>query len=240
SGRPLAEAIAHGREAVALLALTDDEFWLSQALFTLSYCCIFAGDFDASLEAATQLGEFGDSTGLRRAQANAGMLAGLAYAMKGEGQRAVELCAQARQISPDDFETAFILACLGRAHQASADLARAVSSLEKAVALADRVRSIQFRAWFRTMLGEAYLLNGQIEQAQAILREALNISVKVGFMIGVGLSRFLLGRVALANGIQDEAQTAFKDAIGHLDAVGARFELERAKSELSKIAHVAG
>jgi len=240
SGRPLAEAVAHGREAAALLALTDDGFWLSQALFTLSYCCIFAGDFDASLEAATQLGEFGDSTGLRRAQANAGMLAGLAYAMKGEGQRAVELCEQALQISPDDFETAFILACLGRAHQANADLARAVSSLEQAVALADRVRSIQFRAWFRTMLGEAYLLNGQIEQAQAILREALNISVKVGFIIGIGLSRFLLGRVALANGIQDEAQAAFKDAIGHLDAVGARFELERAKSELYKIARVAG
>jgi len=128
----------------------------------------------------------------------------------------------------------------GRAHQANADFASAVSSLEKAVSLADRVRSIQFRAWFRTMLGEAYLINGQLEQAQRVLREALETSLKVSFILGIGLSRFLLGRVALENGVPGEAQAALKEAIDYLDAVGARFDLERAKAELHKIARVPG
>lgn len=70
----------------------------------------------------------GDSSGLRRAQANAAMLAGLAHAIRGEGSHAVELCERALEISPDDFETAFILACLGKACEQTGDLARALGA----------------------------------------------------------------------------------------------------------------
>ena len=86
--RPLDEAVAHAREAASLLQHADDRFWLSQALFTLSYCCTFAGDFDAALDAARQLDTFGNATGNRRAQANAAMLTGLALAVKGQGEAA--------------------------------------------------------------------------------------------------------------------------------------------------------
>jgi tetratricopeptide (TPR) repeat protein len=240
SGRPLSEAVSHGREASKHLALTDDGFWLSQALFTLSYCCIFAGDFDSALDAAERLTEFADATGIRRAQANAGMLAGLAHAMRGDGTLAVELCERALSISPDDFETAFILACLGRAYQETADLPRAVSSLEKAVAMADRVRSVQFCAWFRAMLGEAYLANGQIDEARGTLEGALDASVKIGFVVGAGLSRFLLGRIALAEGNPDEAKVVIKEAILDLGAVGAAFDLGRANAALHEISELCG
>ena len=181
-----------------MLERTDDRFWLSQALFTLSYCCIFAGDFDSALEAAARLNEFGDAAGIRRAQANAAMLAGLSHAMRGDGEEAVALCQRALDVSPDDFETAFILACLGRACLETGDVTGAVGSLEKAVALADKVRSVQFRAWFRSMLGEAYLAGGELDKATAIVREALDASGAMQFTLGVGLSRQLLGRIARA------------------------------------------
>jgi len=235
SGRPLPDAIAHARQAAALLALTDDGFWLSQALFTLSYCCIFAGDFAAALEAAARLGEFGETSGLRRAQANAAMLAGLAHAMRGEGPRAIELCERALQISPDDFETAFILACLGKACQATGDLPRAVETLERAVALADRVRSVQFRAWFRTMLGEAYLANGQVEQAERVLQEALEASTRTEFVIGIGLSQYLLGRVASRQGLPEEARRMLNAAAAHFESIKAQFDLDRGRAELASV-----
>jgi class 3 adenylate cyclase/tetratricopeptide (TPR) repeat protein len=235
SGRPLQEAIAHGRQAAALLALTDDGFWLSQALFTLSYCCIFAGDFASALEAATRLREFGDASGIRRAQANAAMLGGLSLAMSGEGDRAVQLCDRALQISPDDFETAFILACLGRAYQEAGDFARAVASLEKAVALADRVRSVQFRAWFRTMLGEAYLMDGKIDQAERVVQDALEASAKIEFTLGIGLARYLLARIARAQGKLSVAKCALQEAVERLGAVGALFDLRRSEVELAAV-----
>jgi class 3 adenylate cyclase/tetratricopeptide (TPR) repeat protein len=235
SGRPLPEAIAHARQAAALLALTDDGFWLSQALFTLSYCCIFAGDFAAALDAAVRLGEFGDTSGLRRAQANAAMLAGLAHAMRGEGARATELCERALQMSPDDFETAFILACLGKACQAAGDVPRAVETLERAVALADRVRSVQFRAWFRTMLGEAYLANGQDEQAERVLQEALEASTRTGFIVGSGLSQYLLGRVASRQGLPEEARRMLRDAAAQFESIKAQFDLDRSRAELAAV-----
>ena len=240
SGRPLAEAVAHARDAVALLERTDDRFWLSQALFTLSYCCVFAGDFTAALNAAARLNEFGDAAGIRRAQANAAMLAGLAHAMRCEGERAVELCRRALDISPDDFETAFILACLGRAQVGAADIAHAVGYLEKAVTLAERVRSVQFCAWFKTMLGEAYLASGALEKAAAVVREALDTSTKMQFAIGIGLSQQTLGRIALAEQEFTSAERELHAALAALTAVGATFEIARTRLALARLAHVTG
>jgi tetratricopeptide (TPR) repeat protein len=236
SGKPLAEAVSHAREAAALLEQTDDRFWLSQALFTLSYCCIFAGDFASALAASSRLNEFGDATGIRRAQANAAMLAGLSFAMRGEGDKAVALCQRALDVSPDDFESAFILACLGRARLTVGNIAGAVAALEEAVSLADRLRSVQFRAWFRTMLGEAYLASSALEKATVVVRDALESSSEMQFAFGVGLSRQLLGRIAQAQGNLAQAERDLNDAAALLMAVGALFDLARTKLTLAKLA----
>jgi tetratricopeptide (TPR) repeat protein len=237
SGRPLSEAVAYARQAIASLERTDDRFWLSQALFTLSYCCIFAGDFESALEAASRLEAFGDTTGIRRARANAAMLAGLSRAMRGEAADAIALCERALDVAPDTFETAFVLACLGRACWEAGDTARAVSALERAVELADQVRSLQFRAWFRIMLGEAYLLKGELVKSIAIVQEALDASATSQFQIGVGLSKQLLGRIARAQGALGEAQRELGEALGVLASAGARFELARTHLELALVAH---
>jgi tetratricopeptide (TPR) repeat protein len=230
SGRPLEEAIDHGRQAAILLERTDDRFWLSQALFTLSYCCIFAGEFDAALDAASRLEAFGDASGIRRAQANAAMLAGLSRATRGEGEAGIELCQRALDVSPDDFETAFILAC-----REAGDIARAVGVLEQAVSLADKVRSFQFRAWFRTMLGEAYLLKGEDDRAAEVVAAALKMSAPSQFLIGVGLSKQVMGCIAGARGARAEATRHLEEAVALLSSVGASFELARCHLELARI-----
>jgi class 3 adenylate cyclase/tetratricopeptide (TPR) repeat protein len=240
SGQPLDEAVAHGREAALLLERTDDRFWFSQALFTLSYCCVFAGELDTALAAANRLAAFGESTGIRRAQANAAMLAGLCNAMIGETQAGIELCERALELSPDDFETAFVLACLGRACAEAGDTARAVSVLEQAVELADRVRSLQFCAWFRAMLAEAYLLDGAIDKADRVVRKALAVSLDIQFLIGVGLSRHLLGRLAKLQDALPDAEEHLKEAVRLFATLGARFEHGRAALDLAALAHTRG
>lgn len=239
SGRPLKEAIAHGREATMLLERTD-QFWFSQALFTLAYCCIFAGEFDAAFAAASQLEEFGNATGIRRAKANASMIVGFSLAMRGEGESGIKLCERAREMSPDDFETAFILACLGRAHWEAGDIARAVVTLKEAVELADHVRSLQFCAWFRTMLSEAYFLNGEVDQAAATAADALETSTTVQFLLGVGLSRQILGRIMRSRNDLAEAEQNLNEAMDIFTKVGARFELARTRLELAALARAQG
>ncbi|HEX9569320.1 MAG TPA: adenylate/guanylate cyclase domain-containing protein [Rhodospirillales bacterium] len=240
SGRPLAEAVAHGREAAALLTRTNDSFWLSQALFTLGYCCIFTGEFDSALEATTRLEALGNATGIRRAQSNAAMIAGLSHAMRGAAETGIALCERALELSPDEFETAFVLACLGRACQEAGDLARAVTVLEQAVALADRVRSLQFCAWFRAMLGEAYLLNGEIDKAAGAVGKALDVSSDIQFLVGVGLSKHLLGRIASAEGKLPEAKRHLSKALRTFATLGARFEEGRIHLDLAVLAHSQG
>lgn len=234
------EAVAHGREAASLLERTEDRFWLSQALFTLSYCCIFAGELDSALDAADRLATFGEETGNRRAQTNAAMLAGLCKAMRGEAEAGIGLCERALALSPDDFETAFVLACLGRACAEAGDLARAVSVLEQAVELADRVRSLQFCAWFRTMLGEAYLLAGALDKAHGVIHEALEASSKMDFLIGVGLSKHLLGRLAKVRGALSEAERQLNEAVRAFVSLDARLEHGRAELDLAALAHAQG
>jgi tetratricopeptide (TPR) repeat protein len=211
SGRPLDEAIAHAREAVALLERTGDRFWLSQALFCLCYSCYYAGDFDLVLEAAARLDALGETMGSRRARANAAMMAGLSHATRGDWVAGVPALERARELSPDAFETAFILACLGKAHAEAGDTARAIPLLEDAVQLGDQVRSWQYRQWFRALLGEAYFLGGQLDRARELAGRALDGSTTVSFSLGIGWSHQVIGRVAQAEADLEEAERGSPD-----------------------------
>ncbi len=239
SGRPLDEAVAHGRQAVALLERTEDRFWLSQALFALSYCCYYIGDFDSALEAAARLDALGEATGDRRARAEAAM-GGLSYATRGDWEAGIKACERALELAPDPFETAFVLACLGKAYSEAGDVARAVPTLEQAVQLADRVRSLQWRQYFRTWLGEAYRLEGQLDKASEVVRQTLEVCADVKFLLGVGSSQQVLGRIAQAEGDLTEAERHFQEALRTLAAIGARFEIGRTRLDLASLAYEQG
>jgi tetratricopeptide (TPR) repeat protein len=236
SGRPLDEAVGHARAGVSLLARVDDRFWLSQALFTLSYCCTFAGDFDEAEGAAHRLSAFADANGAGRSKANAAMLEGLCHATRGNGELGIAHCEQALAVSPDRFETAFILACLGKSCLEAGDVARAVAVLDEAVVLADQVRSLQFRAWFRTMLAEACLAADDVARADALAADAGRTSASVGFLIGVGLSEQIRARIATARDDDAGAARCVETAIAALRASGAKFELARTRLTEASVA----
>jgi class 3 adenylate cyclase/tetratricopeptide (TPR) repeat protein len=236
SGQPLEKAVDHGREAVALLERNNDEFWLAQALFALSYAAYYRGDFGLALDAAARLNVLGETAGSRRARANAATMMGLTHATRGDWAEGIEMEQRALDLSPDDFETAWILACLGKGYVEGGDAAQAVPTLEQAVELADRVRSLQWRCYFRTMLGDAYVLNGDFDKARLVVCKALDGSTEIRFLLGVGLSKQVLGRIACAQGDMAEAGRNFAEAIETFGAIGARFELARTHLDLAMLA----
>jgi class 3 adenylate cyclase/tetratricopeptide (TPR) repeat protein len=240
SGRPLDEAVAHGRQAAALLEKTEDRFWLSQALWILSQSCFYTGDFELALEIAARLDAVGETTGSRRARAEAATLMGLSYATRGDWATGIVACRRGLEISPDDFETAFLLACLGKAHVEGADAAQAIPVLEQAVDLADQVRSRQIRAWFRIWLGEAYLLSCQIDAAREMVGQALQACTDVNYLVGLGWSHQLLGRINQAEGSLAEAEKHLTHALETLFLVQARFETGRTHLFLASVAHAQG
>jgi tetratricopeptide (TPR) repeat protein len=230
SGRPLDEAVSHARQGVALLERTADQFWFSQALFALSYCCYFAGDFDETLAATTRLDTLGETIGSRRARAESAM-GGLAYATRGEWMAGIDACERALKLSPDLFETAFVMACLGKAYSEAGDVSRAVATLEQATQLADQVRSRQWRAYFRTWLGEAYFLNNQLDQAQDVLDQTLAVCTDIKYAVGIGWCHHLLGRVSQARGELSAAQHHLDEAVKIFRLLGAKFELARTEMD---------
>jgi class 3 adenylate cyclase/tetratricopeptide (TPR) repeat protein len=225
SGQALDKAVDHGRQAVALLEHKKDDFWLAQALLALSYASYYRGDFELAIDAAARLSALGESTGSRRARSNAVMMTGLSYATRGDWAAGIEAEKRALDLSPDDFEKAWVLACLGKAYVEAEEPAQAIPVLEQAVELADRVRSLQFRCWFRTILANAYVLRGDLDKARDAALKALEVSADIHFLLGVGWSDQVLGRVARAQGNIVEAARKFDAAIVTFDAIGARFEL---------------
>ena len=227
SGRPVGEAVAHGRQAVSLLERTQDRFWLTQALFALSYACYFSGEFESVLEVAARLDTLGEATDSRRARANAATMEGLSHTARGDWEAAIKAFERARELAPDPFETSYVLACLGKVHAERGDLARAIPFLEQGVQLADQVRSRQWREWFRIMLGEAYFLDGQMDRARDAASGALEVCTDIGYVLGIGWSHQVLGRVAEAQGSFPQAEHHLGTALQCFVSVDARFEIGR-------------
>ena len=236
SGQPLEKAVEHGRQAVSLLERSEGGFWLAQALLALSYASYYRGDFASSIAAASRLEALGEQTGSRRARANGVMMIGFSQATSGEWEKGIAAEQRALELSPDDFETAWILACLGKAYTEAGDAMNAVQVLEQAVGLADRVRSLQFRSWFRSMLGDAYVLSGDFASARRVVDKALEVSTEIQFLLGVGWAKQVLGRIELAENHVAEATRNFTEAVASLSVIGARFELARTHLDLAALA----
>jgi class 3 adenylate cyclase len=239
SGRPMDQAVAHARQAVSLLESTQDHLWFTQALFALSYCCYYSGDFDSAIEAAARLDAIGLATGDRRARAESA-IAGLSYATRGDATEGIKVCRRCLEIAPDPFETAFVLACLGKAYSEAGDGGQAVPTLEQGVQLADLVRSRQWREWFRALLAEAYYLSGQMDRAREAARQALGVATDLGYSWGIGWSSQVLGRVAHAQGALPEAGKHLGEALHAFVSVKAGFETGRTHLFLALLARDQG
>lgn len=239
AGRPMDEAVSHARKAVALLERTDDKFWYSQALYSLSYCSYYAGDFASAIAASAQLDDFGKATGDRRARAESAM-GGVSYAARGDPKQGIEICRRCLEFAPDPFETAFVLACLGKAYSEAGDLERAVPTLEEAVLLADRVRSLQWRQYFRIWLGDAYRLAGELDRARETAGQTLKICTEIDYALGIASSNQVLGRIAHAQNAVTESESFLIEALRMFGNIGCRFEAGRTHLDLATIAAARG
>ncbi|MDX1487600.1 MAG: hypothetical protein R3268_05320, partial [Acidiferrobacterales bacterium] len=236
----LDNAVSHARRGMELLGQTEHALWLGDAAYTLAFNYYWVGQFDLALEVATRLDAIGKTIGSRRFQTLGMMMRGVTLATTDDREAGIEACRRALELAPDPFETAVVLACLGRTYLEKRDVAQAVPVLEEALKLGDQVRSKQWRAWFRTLLGEAYFSASRIVEAKAQVEQALESSLSTKFPLGAGCSRRVLGGIAQATGDLNEAQRQLDKAVQIFRSVGAKFELARAHLAQGELSHAQG
>jgi len=236
----LAQAIQHGRLAVAVLEGTAEQALLGAAYYYLAGAYIFASELDLTLESAARADEIGQTIGDRRIQTNAAVTSAFAHIYKGNCDEGIEAAQRALECSPDQFETALALGAMGAAWLERGDVEQALEVLTDAVAQATRFRSRQIQAHWKVSLGEAYLLSEQREEARTVAREALEISREVRYPLGIASAQSLLGRIARASGALAEAQDDLNQALQTLTSIRSRYWMARAHVELASLAGAQG
>jgi class 3 adenylate cyclase/tetratricopeptide (TPR) repeat protein len=233
----LQAAICHGEQAVTLLVLTTEQYWLGRALHYLGAMYIWAGQFLRSLETAMKLQTLGEKLDDYRLQVNALEIIGWSYITQGEWEAAIEAIQDGLAISPDAFEAAVLLGHLGHAYLEKSDVAKAVSTLEQAVEQAQQYRSRQVQSWFKTYLGEAYRLDGRIKQAHDLAYQGFQLAQDAEHPWGIALAKRTLGRIAQTNDNLAEANRYFQEALSTFSLIQARFDLARTHLDLASLAH---
>jgi tetratricopeptide (TPR) repeat protein len=240
-GRPR-EAIAHGRQAVALLERSQERWWLGEALRTLALNLLHLGDFAPALEIEQRIRAVGESTGDVRLQAYAAWTAGRVHTVMGDGEAAIAACRRSVELAADPVAQANAVGWLGAAHLENGDAGGAAAHLEDAVARLQHLRGTgggyrdrQLDGILRAVLGEAQLSAGDVALARASVEEALAITRAGGWPVAVGYAERAMGRVALAQGRLEEAGAALERALLTFAASEARAQVARTRVVLAEL-----
>src|SRR4030095_16602307 len=120
------------------------------------------GEFERALEAFDRQRTIADTTGDPRLLSSSILSAGSVHALTGEWDRAIELCQQGLDLSPDTVDRALGMGFLGGIYLEKGDAAQAIPLLEQSVERYGHFRVRQTQGWFTALLGEAYLLAGKV------------------------------------------------------------------------------
>ncbi len=84
-------------------------------------------------------------------------------------------------------------------------------------------------------LSEIEELQGKAIAAEQHLRAAVTSSRERGDTYQLGLGLLALGQLYVDHGITEDAQAALNEAVSHLERLGARFDLARARASLARL-----
>ena len=234
------EGIVQGRQAVELLANTEERWWLGQAHWVVALNHLQVGSFAPALDALRKTNAIAERTGDPRLQTVAAWCAGILHAVMGDAEAGVEACRRAVNSAPDPLNRAIATGWLGFAHMEKGDAAQAISLLERAAGQFGRFGYRPFQGWFTAFLAEAYRIGGQLDLARDVALKSLQIATDARVQVATGWARLSLGRIANAECAHAEAEGHLKDALGTFASIQSRYETGRTQMDLAIAAHGQG
>src|SRR5262245_42816225 len=204
-----ANGIRHGREAVARLQGTTQQWWLGMAHFYLAMDYVLIGRFPEALEAAARASAVGETVSDTRLQCYAAFLSGWVAAIRGDLDRALDDCERSRKLATDRVSGVYATMFLGYAHVERGEPEPAIPLLEHVVRELEQFGIPQFHGMFTATLGEAFRLVGDAGTALALARRGVAIASEAGYWLAVGYGQRILGRIARDTGGHDEPPAHF-------------------------------
>ena len=234
------DGIRHGREAVARLEGTTQQWWLGMAYFYLAVDHLLIGRFSEALEATARASAVGEAISDTRLQCYAAFTSGWVAAMRGDLDLAVDDCERSRKLATDRVSGVYAAGFVGYAHVERGDAEPAIPILEHVVRELEQFGFPQWHGMFTASLGEALRLTGDATAALALARRGVAIASGARYGLAVGYGQRILGRIARDTGGHDEAAAHFEEALGTFTSIGAQFEVGRMRLELAELEAVRG
>jgi len=233
SGSPT-DGVAHGEEAVRILrAHPDQRWWLGMAHIYLAMNHVLAGDFEAGLAAARCADDVALEIGDPRLRNYAGWATGWIELSRGRADEAVAASRASLEHAPDRVSRAYALVILSFALLEQGKHQEALEHLQGTRLEFAAFPFPQWEALSSVLLGEAFRLGGSFEEARRATQHGIEVAMHVGYGYAAALGERITGRIARDQGDMDLAVAAFNRAWTQFDAIGARFEEVRTRTEAS-------
>jgi tetratricopeptide (TPR) repeat protein len=231
------DGIAHGQQAVQLLARHPDQrWWLGMAHFYLAIIHVERGAFDAALVETSRADGVGKEIGDPRLQTYAGFAEGWTEASRGNHERAVAACRRSVEQAPDRVSRAYASLILGFALMEKGDAEHALQHLQPLVAEFESFAFPQWHSLASTFTAESLRLLGHLDQAASLVQGGLEIATRASYWYAVAFAHRIAGRIARTRDAVDEAGEPLQQAFAIFTRIDAAFEAARTRLDLVDLA----
>jgi tetratricopeptide (TPR) repeat protein len=161
-----ADGIAHGQQAIRLLApFAEQRWWLGMAHFYVAMNHMLTREYETAIAEAARAGQVGKEIGDPRLQTYSGFTTGWIEIERGASEAAIDVTRQSLELAPDRVSRAYASMVLGYALLESGRHVEAMQPLQAAVT---ELESFAFPQWH----GLAAILMGESHRRQGLLADA--------------------------------------------------------------------
>jgi tetratricopeptide (TPR) repeat protein len=195
SGRT-ADGIAHGRQAIQLLApLAEQRWWLGMAHFYVAMNHLLTREYDEALAEAAHADAVGKAIGDPRLQTYAGFTTGWIEIERGCSEAAIDVTRRSLEMAPDRVSRAYASMILGYALLESGRHLEAAERLEGTV---KEIESFAFPQWHgltAILIGEASRRSGSLDDASQWVARGKAIATQANYRYAIELGSKVTERI---------------------------------------------
>ncbi|HEY7498607.1 MAG TPA: AAA family ATPase [Vicinamibacterales bacterium] len=229
------DGIQHGTKAVDLLApLADQRWWLGMAHFYLAVNHLLIGDFERALADAARAHATGSAIGDPRLQTYAAYTTGWVEASRGNAAAGVLACRESLERAPDRVSRAYAGLFLSFALLEAGEHVEARERLQATLAELEGFGFPQWQSLAAVLLGESERRHGRLDEASSWIARGIEIAAAANYRYAVAVGERIASRVERDRGHDDRAGAALQRAVAVFDSIGAVFEADRTRAEMTR------
>jgi class 3 adenylate cyclase/tetratricopeptide (TPR) repeat protein len=230
----LRDAVEVGERALSSFESQGNLWWASRTLWSLSVAANCLGEWAASLDYCQRALDHGIALNDLRLKAVGWLRTGVAHILRGDFERGLECCNEARALALSPFDAAWARAVRGYAEIKAGRADAGIGELREAFTWFESSRLGYTHLFLAFWLVEGHLRRNDRASAQPLIQDVLNTSRETGYLHFEGRACWLMGE-CLAGEVPAAAGEYAETAMDILQSVGARNDLGKAMVTLAAL-----